>query len=123
MPSPAFNMKMKNNLKYVRERADIPQQDIASLLDMKAPNLIRYENGQRNPTPEVILTYHILFGATLNDLFLPLVKKVKQNLVHRSLELIELLKVNQSPKSNKRIAYLREIVNLLSQEQEYESRI
>ena len=112
---------MKNNLKYIRERADIPQQDIAMLLDIQPPNLIRYENGQRNPTPEIILTYHILFGATLNDLFLPLVKTVKQNLVHRSLGLIELLKVNQSPKSSKRIAYLNEVVKLLNQEQEYES--
>ena len=113
---------MKNNLKYVRERADIPQQDIATLLDMKPPNLIRYENGQRNPTPEIILTYHILFGATLNDLFLPLVKTVKQNLVYRSHGLIEQLKDIQSPKSSKRIAYLREVVNILNQEQKYESR-
>ena len=113
---------MKNNLKYVRERADIPQQDIATLLDMKPPNLIRYENGQRNPTPAIILTYHILFGATLNDLFLPLVKTVKRNLVYRSLGLIDLLKINQSPKSIKRIAYLSEVVKLLNQEHEYESR-
>ncbi len=112
---------MKNNLKYVRERAGITLQDIAILIDIQPPNLIRYESGQRNPTPEIILTYHILFGATLNDLFLPLVKTVEQNLMYRSLGLIELLKVNQSPKSNKRITYLREIVNLLSKEQKYES--
>ena len=113
---------MKNNLKYVRERADLPQQDIAALLEMKPPNLIRYENGQRNPTPEIILTYHILFGATLNDLFLPLVKTVKQNLVHRSQRLIEQLKDVQSPKSIKRIAYLSEVVNLLNQEYQHESK-
>jgi transcriptional regulator with XRE-family HTH domain len=112
---------MNNNLKFYRERGNIPLQDVATLLDIPSSNLVRYESGQRNPTPEVIILYHILFGATLNDLFVPLVKTVKQNLVHRSLGLIELLKVNQSPKSNKRIAYLNEVVKLLNQEQAYES--
>jgi len=112
---------MNNNLKFYRERRNIPLQDVATLLDIPSSNLVRYESGQRNPTPEVIILYHILFGATLNDLFEPLVKIVKRNLVHRSLGLIELLKVNQSPKSIKRIAYLNEVVKLLNQEKEHES--
>lgn len=114
---------MKNNLKFYRERGNMPLQDVATLLDIPSSNLARYESGQRNPTPEVIILYHILFGVALNDLFLPLVKTVKHNLIHRSLGLIELLKVNQSPKSSKRIAYLNEIVNLLSKDQAYESNI
>jgi len=123
MPSPVFNMiSIENNLKHYRQQSGMPQQDIATLLGIPSSNLIRYESGQRNPTPEIILTYHILFGATLHDLFLPLVKKVKQNLVCRSQRLIEQLKAVQSPKSIHRIAYLQEIVKLLSLKQEHESR-
>lgn len=121
MPSPVFfNMiTIKNNLKYYRERANIPLQDVAALLGIPPSNLIRYENGQRNPTPEIILTYHILFGATLSELFLPLVKEVKQNLVRRSHSLIEQLSTIPAPKSSKRVSYLEEIVKLLNHEQDH----
>ena len=112
---------MKNNLKDVRKRNGIPLQDIAIMLDMKPPNLIRYENAMRNPTPEIILTYHILFGATLYDLFSPLVKTVKQNLLFRSQRLIEEYKTLQSPKSNNIISYMSDIVNQLRQDNGYES--
>jgi transcriptional regulator with XRE-family HTH domain len=107
---------IKNNLKYYRERANIPLQDVAVLLKIPPSNLIRYENGQRNPTPEIILTYHILFGAKLTDLFSLLVKEVKHNLVQRSQGLIEQLATIPAPKSSKRLSYLMEIVKFLKEE-------
>ena len=111
---------IENNLKHYRERANVSQLDVASLLNIPPSNLIRYESGQRNPTPEIILTYHILFGATLQDLFLPLVKRVKQNIVARSQRLMYELKSHTSPKSKKRIAYLQEVVKLLNNQEHYE---
>jgi transcriptional regulator with XRE-family HTH domain len=117
MPLPVFNMINKeNNLKHYRERANVALLDVAGLLNIPSSNLARYESGQRNPTPEIILTYHILFGATLIDLLSPLVKKVKQSLVCRSQRLIEQSNNYSSPKSNKRITYLQEVVKLLSQQ-------
>ena len=109
-----------NNLRFHRERANVAQQDISTLLNIPPSNLARYESGLRNVTPEIILTYHILFGATLQELFSPLVKKVKLNLVHRSIKLIDRLNNEQSPKSYKRITYLQEVVKLLNQELEHE---
>ena len=125
MPSPVFfnyMITIKNNLKYYRERAKIPLQDVAALLGIPPSNLVRYESGERNPTVEIIITYHTLFGVSLTDLFFPLVKEVKQNLVSRSQSLIEQLQTNPTPKSSKRMGYLMEIVNLLSQEQNHASK-
>ena len=124
MPSPLSNMITTiHHLKQYRRRAKFAQHDVATLLNIAPTNLIRYENGLRNPTPEIIITYHILFGASLQELFEPLVKKVKQNLVKRSALLMDHLKNDPSPKSVYRIEYLRSIVNLLSPEENDTSRV
>jgi transcriptional regulator with XRE-family HTH domain len=107
-------------LKWHRKRASFPKQDVAFLLGMDAANLTRYEKGNRNPTPEIILCYHILFGASLKQLFLPKYQEVRKQIQERSGELMDQLRFDSSPKSSQRIAYLKEIVNALNHENEYE---
>ena len=87
---------------------------------MDAANLTRYEKGDRNPTPEIILSYHILFKASLKQLFLPKYQEVRKQIQERSEALMEQLRYDPSPKSSQRIAYLKEIVNALNHEKEYE---
>lgn len=110
-----------HNLKWYRKRADVSQQDIAVLLDIIPQTLTRYENGARDPTLEVIIAYHILFGATLHELFEPLFKKIQQKLVERSKIMIDTINRDASPKGNQRITYLQSIVNLLAEEKCHES--
>lgn len=96
-------------------------KDVASLLETTSSNLIRYESGLRKPTPEIIITYHILFGASMLELLSPLVKKVQKRLIRRSLHHMNYLKDHPSPKSEYTIKYVGEIVNLLKQKQQNES--
>lgn len=114
-PPVEYMTHIDNHLRFYRTRANVPQQDVAYLLNLAPSNLNRYESGERNPTPEVLLTYHILFGANLRSMFFSHVKTVEQNIVGRSTELMSQLEVDPSPKSSKRIAYLQSIVKLLTE--------
>jgi transcriptional regulator with XRE-family HTH domain len=121
MPPPVFNMIPMHNLRWYRKRANVSQQDVATLLDIIPQTLIRYENGSRDPTPEIIIVYHILFGVTLHELFTPFFKKIKQKLVERSKIMIDDINHDPSPKGNQRITYLQSIVNSLEEEKSHES--
>jgi transcriptional regulator with XRE-family HTH domain len=109
-----------NLLKKYRTESNIILQDVATLLDIDQGNLARYESGKRSPTPEILLTYHILFGASLIEILQPLYKKVKSNMTQRSQRLIPQLIAMQTPKSRYRVAYLQRLVNKLSSNQDYE---
>ena len=114
-------MKDKTHLlKGFRLEANVVQQDVATLLNIPSSNLNRYEKEKHKPTPEIILTYHILFDAPLKLLFQPLYKKVKSNIIQRSKKLITQLEIEQTPKSKYRVAYLKDIVKRLNTEQDYD---
>jgi len=107
-----------NFLKMYRKQSGIPQHDIAYLLNIDSGNLSRYEKGQRKPTPEIILTYHILFGASLNDLLHYQHKEVTENIITRSRKLITQLNIEKPPKSNIRIGYLNRVVKILNKKKD-----
>lgn len=113
--------RSNNQLKQLRTESPLDQKDIAKLLDMKASNLVRYEHGHRNPPPEVILVYHMLFDASLRELYAPIYKHIADNLVIRSKLLMVELKAHQSSKSNFKFTFLNEFVNRLKSTDAYES--
>jgi transcriptional regulator with XRE-family HTH domain len=116
-----INMINKTNLlKKCRKESNFVLQDVATLLDIDPGNLTRYESGKRLPTPEVLLTYHILFGASLIELMQPLYERVIKNMKQRSLRLIPQLIAMQTPKSKQRVAYLQRLVNELSIQNSHE---
>lgn len=104
-------MNTTHVLRQVRLDADVLQQDVAFLLDIDTANLTRYEKEKRLPTPEILLTYHILFGMPISELLSPLLKKVKKNLIKRSAMLLTERNVQHSPKSVHSTAYIQAIVN------------
>ncbi|MDB4293503.1 helix-turn-helix domain-containing protein [Maribacter sp.] len=110
-------------LRRLRKESPLNQKDVAILLDMQASNLIRYEQGHRNPTPEILLTYHMLFDTSLLDILAPSYKHVADTLKTRSKKLIAELEVQESPKSLYKLHYLNEIVNRLNIATPYESRV
>lgn len=110
-------MKTKSNfMRMYRKRCSVMLHDIAYLLNTDTGNLSRYEKGQRDPTPELILTYHILFGADIINLFHEQYTSLITKLISQSKSLIEQLKVEQPPKAELRIRYLLNIINRLSGE-------
>jgi len=102
------------NLKSYRKRVDVPLSDVAHLLQMDASNLLKVEHGLRDPNPNVILLYHILFKVPLTDLLAQQYHEQKLLWQRRSQMLIEQLQTAQSSKSKLRIAYLLRFVNSLN---------
>lgn len=117
-----FMIHSKTLLKNLRTESPLDQKDVAQLLDMKASNLVRYEHGHRNPPPELLLIYHMLFDASLRDLFAPMYKHIADNLIARSHRLIAELKAHNSSKSLYKLSYINEVVNRLNTVVPYESR-
>ncbi len=109
-------------LKDLRTESPLNQKDVAQLLDMKASNLVRYEYGHRNPPPELLLTYHMLFDASLRDIFAPAYKNIADTLIARSRKLMTEFKAHNSSKSSYKLHFLSEVVNRLNTIVPYESR-
>ncbi len=109
-------MTIKHNfLKMYRKQSCLEQKDVAHLLNLDTGNLSRYEKGHRSPTIEIILTYHILFGASIRELFHHQYRDVKESLLTRSKELIDQIILEQSPKSKLKLSFLNNFVNTLSE--------
>lgn len=104
----------KYPLKRLRTSSSLKQKDVATLLTIEPSNLARYENGHRNPTPELLLTYHFLFGASLKDIFKPYYSRIAEILKERSEMLIADITAQQSPKSMYRLSFLNDFVNRLN---------
>ncbi len=113
--------KPKHLLKKIRTDANVTQQDVAFLLNIDKGNLNRYETGKRNPTPEILLIYHILFGVPISELLSPQQKKIREQLISRSAILHTQAKPKHTPKSVNSIAYIQAIVNHLNQEKLYDA--
>ncbi len=116
---------MKNSkhiLQSLRKESPLDQKDVAHLVDMKASNLVRYEHGHRNPPPDLLLIYHILFDTSLRDMLAPSYKHIADTLKVRSKQLIEEIKTDQSSKSIYKLSFLENIVNRLNTTAPYESR-
>jgi len=110
-------MKIKSNfLRMYRKRYSVLLNDMAYLLNMNSGNLSRYEKGHRDPTPEVLLTYYILFDANVVNIFHQQYSKLREQLLVRSRTLIEQLKVEQPPKFALRIKYLSNMLTRLINE-------
>jgi len=108
-------------LKSLRTESPLNQKDVAQLLEMKPSNLVRYEHGHRNPPPELLLVYHMLFDASLRDIFAPIHKHIADTLVVRSKKLMAELESQHSSKSTYKLHFLQEVVNRLSTIVPYES--
>ena len=106
--------KQTHILKQIRTDADVTQQDVAFLLNIDTGNLARYENEKRNPTPEILLMYHILFGVPISELLSPQLKNIRKQLISRSTILHTQAKPKHTPKSLHSISYIQAIVNNLS---------
>lgn len=116
-----YMIHSKTPLQTLRSESPLDQKDVAQLLDLHASNLVRYEHGHRNPTPELLLIYHMLFDASLRDLFAPMYKHITDTLVMRIKRLIAELETQQSSKSLYKVTYLQEIVNRLTSLAQYDA--
>jgi len=103
-----------NSFSKYRNDASVPLADVAFLLALDKGNLSKIEKGLRQPDPRTILLYHILFGASLTDLFSEQLELLKKMIQRRSKTLISRLETDRPPKSIQRISYIKSFVNTLT---------
>ena len=109
------NMPTNTNiLADLREKAGVSLQDVAYLIGINQGHLQKIEMSGCDPSVTIILIYHMLFKARLEDMFADLYAHLHAQLLERSETLIANLERKQSPKSTYRIESISKIVNSLN---------
>jgi len=103
-------------LPILREEIGMEQRDLAFLLMSNAGNLSKIENGLRVPSLNIIISYHILFGAPLKMMFPDVYADQRAQIIERSQRLISILKRTKSPKSFYRLKCVEKIVKTLTRD-------
>jgi len=60
---------MKNNIKQLRKKAGLRQEDMAALLGVSRQTIIAIENDKYNPTLELAMKIAKLLGLRVEDIF------------------------------------------------------
>jgi transcriptional regulator with XRE-family HTH domain len=104
-------------LRQHRKRSPLTQNDIAFIMNLPDfANVCRWEKGVRQPTVEVALIYHFLFGFPLATLFDEQKQPLAKDTGERIKLLIEQLKTNPvTPKIKGRIAFLESALTRLAE--------
>lgn len=107
-----------------RKRSRLTQSDVAFIMNLSDySNLSRCEKGQRIPSIEMILVYHILFGAPLETLFEKQKLTLHTDILTRIKRLLEDLRPKDKvPKIAARISFLESVLNRLTISSAYEPR-
>ncbi len=103
-------MRQPNYLKLYRKKSPLTQSDIAFLLELPDySNISRYENGQRVPNIDLLITYHYLFKTPIESFFKLQSNEMLISLKQRIELLIKELEENSTALHNEpRIQYLQE---------------
>lgn len=104
----------KKSLAELRNNANIRVRDLAFVLSMSPITLVHMETGKQLPSNSVMIAYHILFGAPIDELNADQCADMHSYLFERSTKLIEELECSQSSKSRQRVQAFSRIVKLLT---------
>ena len=101
-----------NYLRMYRKKSPLTQSDMGFLVDIKhISNISRYEKGQRKPSIEILITYHLLFNCPIESFFTQESEQVRQKLIPRLKELIQEIKKQQiTLKDTPKINFLEEVI-------------
>jgi len=103
-------------LRVHRKRTHLTQSDVAFLLNLKDNSHIsRCEKGERQPTIDIILTYHLLFDSQLGSFFADHRQLIQRRIASRLQPLIASLE-EEAPteKTLGRIHHLKKALTRLT---------
>ncbi|MCF8275580.1 MAG: helix-turn-helix domain-containing protein [Flavobacteriales bacterium] len=105
-----------NTLRMHRKQSNLTQADLAFLLNHTDNSFIsRCENGERQVTIEILIAYHLLFGAAVSEFFVDQRTTVQSRIASRIKPLVAQLEKEQlTPKGAERIAFLLQFLRNLS---------
>lgn len=100
-----------NYLRIYRKRSPLTQADIAFLMKLSDySNISRYEKGQRAASIEFLLTYYLLFAASIESFFEPQSEIIRSSLQERIGALVVDLKKENDSNNDTRIKFLEEVL-------------
>ncbi len=107
-----------NTLQLHRKQAQLTQADLAFLLNHRDNSYIsRCENGERQVTIDILLAYHILFGATVSEFFVNQRSTIKNRIASRIKPLVsQLERETNSPTQQERITFLLQFLKNVSKD-------
>lgn len=105
-----------NYLRVYRKRSPLTQGDIAYLMNLTDySNISRYEKGQRTPSIEMLLVYHLLFNTSIELFFEPKHEIILSSLLDRVEKLIsDLRKEDKDISNSSRVKFLEQVINRLT---------
>jgi len=112
--------KKITTLQHHRKRLNIPLHDVAHLLRIDVSQLAKIEKGILEPKIEIILLYHLLFGASFTEMLSELTDELTDAIKRRSSSLINQLYIDQPPKSSHRIRFIENFVNQYNTETKHD---
>ena len=62
--------RMRNNIKELRKSMGLRQEDLAKKLGVTRQTIVAIESDKYNPTLELAMKISILFGKTVNEIFI-----------------------------------------------------
>lgn len=80
LPNQFFNMKLRTNLKFLRDKNKLSQQELADTLGVPRSSLSDYERGHTQIGLDVLLKLSDIFHISVDDL-------LKTNVSHLDLEI------------------------------------
>lgn len=113
---PIFMSQPINFLRLYRKRSPLTQADIAFLLALPDDsNISRYEKGQREPSIDLLIVYHLLFVTSIESFFEQRCGIIQLDLIKRvELLILDLKGQEDNPKNTYRITFLEEVVKRLT---------
>jgi transcriptional regulator with XRE-family HTH domain len=105
------SQKLANYLRMHRKRSYLSQDEVAFLLGCKDGSKIsRYENFSRQPTPETIFAYEIIFRTLARQLFAGTYLKVEKDVMRRAQLLArKITTAKPGPITERKLSALRAI--------------
>lgn len=106
-----------NYLRVYRKRTPLEQEDMQAISGAKEISTIsRYERGQREPTKEILLTYHHVFDTSIESFYELKSKAMLPGLIERMKERIkELEKEDQiTLKNTSKIKFLEQAIKRIT---------
>lgn len=105
-----MGQKKANHLRVYRRRSAFSQRELAFLLGYRSSSAVpRFEQQQRRITLGIAVSYHLIFGAELKEVFPALYERVEEGLSWRMQQLYERLnKIAPSKKTTLKLQILKE---------------
>jgi len=106
-----MSRKLPNYLRTYRKRSGFTQDEMAFLLGCRSgAKVSRYEHNKRQPNPQSVFAYNVIFQVPTEELFAGIYQQVERNTLKRIKSLTRRLeKAQPNPLTTRKVEILKRI--------------